>query len=312
MSTASDTKLGQRLAETLSRNRDNKSLSQVFGGADDDFWFWINTEGARENDIVRSILPSLPSEEMQFQTIGSAGDTALFEAFNAWKLFKTQYHKFTGKHISEQTRVLDFGCGWGRFLRFFLKDVQPINLWGFDPSPERIQACRSTNSRCQFVQSSLMPPTPIADGFFDLIYCYSIFSHLSEDAHRQWLVELHRLLRPGGLLIATTWQRDHIARSESLRQLDQNSLSEWHKELSGLWLDGPQWLKDYDSGRFCYQPYSPDVHSWSYLDGVSYYGEACIPKDYISTEWGKTFEFLDFVDDRDVCSQNVAIVRRRT
>jgi SAM-dependent methyltransferase len=300
------------LNESLVKSPNSTSLQQLFGEADDDFWFWLNTEGVRESDVLRSLIPALPSEEMQIQTIGSAGDTALLEAFNAWRLFKSQFQRHTGQPISEKTRVLDFGCGWGRFLRFFLKDAQPMNLWGFDPSPERIQACRATNPRCQFVQSALMPPTPITDGFFDLIYCYSIFSHLSEDAHKRWLKELHRLLRPGGILIATTWQRDHIARSESLRQLDPKSLSEWHKELTAIWVDGSRWLKDYDSGRFCYQPYSSDGHSWSYLDGVSFYGEACIPKDYVISEWGKTFEFLDFIDDRELCSQNVAVVRRRS
>jgi SAM-dependent methyltransferase len=196
-------------------------------------------------------------------------------------------------------------------LRFFLREVDQANLWGMDPNRLLIDACRRTNPWCQFVEGHKMPRSPFASGFFDLIYSYSVFSHLSEAAHRSWLAEIRRILRPGGVLIATTWQRDHIQRSEMLRKANPASLSGWQRACAAIWLENQQWLSEYDAGRFCYQPYPFETHPWSYHDTESYYGEACIPRHYVLHEWAQAFDVLEFIDDRNRCAQNVIAVRRR-
>ncbi len=40
------------------------------------------------------------------------------------------------------------------------------------------------------------------DGSFDLIWAVSVFTHLAE-TWSAWLLELHRVLKPGGILLAT-------------------------------------------------------------------------------------------------------------
>ncbi len=302
---------GSALERLLPDPRSNpRALEQMLRGIDDEFWFWLNTEGYRQSERVRAVLPNLPDEELQVGTIGSSGDAALREAFAFYLLVSGSFRKHAGA-LGPGTRVLDFGCGWGRMLRFFLRDTDPTNLWGVDPSRRLIEVCRQTNQRCQFVQSRLNPPSPFDDEYFDLVYSYSVFSHLSEGAHRMWLDEIRRILRPGGVLVATTWQREHIQRSEELRKADRASLSAWHRDLAGLWMDTQYWLAEYDAGRFCYQPYPLDTHPWSYQNGDSHYGEACIPEPWVSRNWTGSFDILEFIDDRRRCAQNVIVVRRR-
>lgn len=286
------------------------SPGRLFRGVDDPFWWWLNTEGYRQHPRLRTLLPGLPDESLQFNTIGSAGDTALGEAYAAFQLFAGLYQHHGGG-LTEQTRVLDFGCGWGRMLRFFLRDVDQANLWGLDQGRVLVDACRRTNPWCQFVEGGRMPPSPLASGSFDLVYSYSVFSHLSEAAHSQWLDELARVLRPGGLLVVTTWQREHITRSAQLRAADPATLSAWHRDLAALWMDDGHWTAEYDGGRFCYQPYPAQTHRWSYHQGASYYGEACIPEAYVRREWNNAFEVLEFITDRHQCPQNVVVARRR-
>jgi SAM-dependent methyltransferase len=48
------------------------------------------------------------------------------------------------------------------------------------------------------------PPLPFADAAFDVVYAVSVFTHLDEEKQLDWLLEAHRVLRPGGLLIAST------------------------------------------------------------------------------------------------------------
>jgi SAM-dependent methyltransferase len=48
------------------------------------------------------------------------------------------------------------------------------------------------------------PPLDLATESFDVVYATSIFTHYTWDEESEWLNELWRVLRPGGLLLATT------------------------------------------------------------------------------------------------------------
>ena len=100
-------------------------------------------------------------------------------------------------------RVLDFGCGSGRVLRQFLDEAQEAELWGCDihgPSVEWVQANLSPPLHC--FQNDLEPGLPLEDGQFDLVWATSVFTHIA-NTWADWLLELHRVLAPGGLLIST-------------------------------------------------------------------------------------------------------------
>ena len=81
--------------------------------------------------------------------------------------------------------ILDFGIGWGRVLRFFLKDVEVERLVGIDHYATAIEACHETYppGGPRFLLTEPFPPAPFEDATFDLVFAYSVFSHLSEEAH---------------------------------------------------------------------------------------------------------------------------------
>jgi SAM-dependent methyltransferase len=100
-------------------------------------------------------------------------------------------------------RVLDFGCGSARVLRHFLGEAQRAEFWGCDidgPSIAWIQANLSPPLHC--FRNDLAPPLALDGDTFDLVYATSVFTHIGE-LWSAWLLELHRILRPGGILIAT-------------------------------------------------------------------------------------------------------------
>lgn len=120
-------------------------------------------------------------------------------------------------------RVLDFGCGAGRVLRHFLPEADVAEVWGCDvhePSVRWVEAHLCPPLRV--FQSPPAPPLPMADGTFDLIWAVAVFTHLTE-SWSAWLLDLHRVLVPDGLLVATfvgegasaatlgaPWQEDQV------------------------------------------------------------------------------------------------------
>lgn len=288
------------LSGRLGPRANNQPLHVLFGDLSDECWLWANTKGYRANSELRAILPGMPDEQLQTFYTGHAGDSTLAEGFAAYRVFKPLFEKHVGE-FGPSRKVLDFGCGWGRVIRFFLKDIDPANLWGIDCQEEVLAAARATNPWCQFRLVAPRPPADLPPDSFDMIYCFSVFSHLSEDAHAGWLAEFHRLLKPGGLLVATTRPREFIATIDA----HLKTLPAWWPRPKEVFPDAPGTLARYDAGEYCYS----GVGGHGVLN-KSFFGETCIPRGYVLKHWTKRFQFLEFIEDRQVCPQNVIAVRK--
>jgi ubiquinone/menaquinone biosynthesis C-methylase UbiE len=102
-------------------------------------------------------------------------------------------------------RILDAGCGNGRYTHFLLKQADPDALiTGFDYSQNMLRRARQRlrSDRATQVAADLTH-LPYADASFDAIVCGWVLEHLPDP--RPGLRELARMLQPGGklLLLAT-------------------------------------------------------------------------------------------------------------
>lgn len=292
----------ETMFKDLSQDLSKTNAYKLFSGISDDFWIWLFTDGYRSHPLLRSVLPGMPSEEIQLNFTGDSGDATLRDGFKSYTTFKELYEKHVGP-IKNCNSMLDYGCGWGRITRFFIKDIEPTKIWGCDPVEEMITICKEQNKWCNFERINYSPPTSFQNDTFEFIFSYSIFSHLSEERHRQCLAELHRILKPGGLLLITTRNRDFIEACAKLRKRkDLNTLNNGPKSSAGAFLDTKQVEKDYDNGKYCFTQLGDG--DWSY------WGDTAIPKRYVLNNWTNLFTFLDYIDDTNRCEQNVIVVQK--
>jgi SAM-dependent methyltransferase len=104
----------------------------------------------------------------------------------------------TGFSLASNSRILDLGCGAGRMIRWLGGYAVSGEVWGCDISAQHVIWCQQNLSPpFNFSSITTSPHLPFEDRYFDLIYAGSVFTHISElvDA---WLLELRRVLRPGG------------------------------------------------------------------------------------------------------------------
>ena len=108
--------------------------------------------------------------------------------------------------FSRPMRVCEWGCGPGRIIRHLpaLAVGLPVEFYGSDYNRASIAWCRSHLPGVTYLENDLAPPLEVADGFFDLVFCRSVFTHLSAEMHERWIAELRRAVRPGGTVILTT------------------------------------------------------------------------------------------------------------
>ncbi|HEX4751163.1 MAG TPA: FkbM family methyltransferase [Bryobacteraceae bacterium] len=99
--------------------------------------------------------------------------------------------------------VMDFGCSSGRVLRHFLPEMREHGwkVTGVDVSARRIEWMRRNfPQEFQVYTGTALPILPFESNTFDVIYGFSVFTHI-KFLWDMWLLELRRVLKPGGLLI---------------------------------------------------------------------------------------------------------------
>ena len=249
---------------------------------------WINlvgqsTEQALELNGIP--MPSAPPAEKQAVFHGTSGDTAIKSAAPVYRYVLDVCQR---NGISQIKSLLDFGCGWGRFTRLFVRDVEEAGLVGVDPWGEALQMCRQHMPYAAFVRSQPSPPLAFRSDLYDVVVANSIFSHLSEPNALAWIKEISRVLRPGGLLIATTHSKDFLNMVKKFQDGSMECKSDWHLSLKNSNLNIIDAINSHNNGEF--------VHiSTGQMDGG--YGDSIVPKQFIHKVWGEFLELVEFIDN---------------
>jgi hypothetical protein len=243
-------------------------------------------------------FPGFPPPELQAQFVGSSNEKTLREAFAFYKLVKENTKKLNNP-FRQESRFLDFGCGWGRYLRFFWKDVDEDNLFGCDVNQFIVDTCHSLNIPGQIDLIHPEGTLPYPDGYFDTIMAYSVFTHLPEKIHLHWMKELARVARPNCVFCLTIEPRRFI---DFIRNIPADTDVDWYRGLSRHKPRVTEFLQAYDSGNLVFMPTNKGVEDT--------YGDAVVPLSFIKREWAPYFKVCDYIDDPQKFWQAVLIVQR--
>lgn len=108
-----------------------------------------------------------------------------------------------GKSVDELDALLDWGCGCGRVIRHW-SHLSGTRVFGCDVNPRMVEWCAAHLDFADVTVSEMVPPLPYPDSSFDLVYAFSVFTHLPEDLQHAWMRECHRVLRLNGHLVIST------------------------------------------------------------------------------------------------------------
>jgi len=172
-------------------------------------------------------------------------------------------------------KVLDFGCGAGRTIRHLAPLAPQCELWGSDISATCIEwNRRHLSPAVSFVANGEAPPLPLPDGQLDLVYALSVFTHIA-DHWAAWLLEIDRILAPGGRLVAT-FMGEGMCEAVSGEPWDEGSIGMNVYEAGQDWevggpmvLHSPWWIEAHWGRLFAIERLRPR----GFLEGAAEPGQ---------------------------------------
>ena len=139
-------------------------------------------------------------------------------------------------------KVLDVGCGKGRFARVLKERHPDAEIWGLDISEEMLRFVPAGIH----TRAGSMTDLPFADSTFDFAYATESLEH-AVDIERA-VHEMCRVVKPGGKLVIVDKNAEHWGKLKTsawerwftrgeLEKLLKRDCSEVHSEFLSYWED---------------------------------------------------------------------------
>ncbi|RDI99514.1 methyltransferase domain-containing protein [Dyella solisilvae] len=214
---------------------------------------------------VRAHLPAMASSDVQEAWTGSSGYPLLMQSCAFVRNLESNFFRYTGRSIDD-TRILDYGCGWGRLIRLMYKFTAPDKIYGCDPWDKSIALCKEAALLGTIEQSEYLPTAlPFPEVKFDLIYAFSVFTHLSEQAAHAAMSACRRYIAHDGLMAITVRPRSYW---------------DFHNEVRPRKVDAAELQQRHQMAGYAFS--SDGKIS---IDGQPVYGDASISLEYMERMW---------------------------
>jgi ubiquinone/menaquinone biosynthesis C-methylase UbiE len=125
-------------------------------------------------------------------------------------LFFRPTHRLMAQALgAAERRILDIGCGTGQFAVRIVQQNANARVCGLDLSGRMLSharvRCRHSGEAIHLVQGD-SERLPFPDDYFDAVTCAHSFHHYPRQ--ERVAAEMHRVLRPGGLVLIADGDRD--------------------------------------------------------------------------------------------------------
>jgi SAM-dependent methyltransferase len=151
-----------------------------------------------------------------------------------------------GRTFDDVADWLDFGCGYGRVVRFLVDRVPPERIFASDVVKEGVDFCRSEFGVNPIYSEREL--TSVRPGSFDFVYAVSVMTHLNYQNSVAFLRLLGDSLDQGGIAMFTThgqWSVENAGLYGSEYDARKTEIAAAVRERGSAYLRYPYEADDY-------------------------------------------------------------------
>lgn len=124
--------------------------------------------------------------------------------FYSGGLLATRVKAYLEQHgeIPASLSLLDFACGYCRVTRYFIKIFNNVEVSDLELS--MLEFARNELGAHGFLSNIELQKVQFPDRRYDVVFCFSLFTHLSPEIWDDWFHAVYDRVRPGGFFIFST------------------------------------------------------------------------------------------------------------
>lgn len=264
----------------ISSEGQSLNYANIFHDIDRDTFFNILRRPLILSSELRRAVPDWPPEEIRMSSTSNIPFLqSMIESDLFWRAIRRHAGDTTEMHVG------DYGAGWGRIARFAARDVG--SLIAFEPNPvfqDLYIKCRLPGLLVKTDWESKQSLS--SHGQLDLVYSFSILTHVSDSLARAIHERWTEITRPGSLVFATVRPRYFIEGVGG----DADILPPDREEL----------VKSYRRGELVYAPYKPESPNW---------GVTVMPIDYLARVF-TSFKVINLITNPQTQNQLTVVLER--
>lgn len=153
----------------------------------------------------------------------------------------TERFNYALQEISDNSIVLDIGCGVGFFTELVYLKKSNCEVWGVDISDAVIKANGERNPQITYKQGYVGALKDIPANYFDFVFSGEVLEHL--DTPEKLFKDAYTALKPGGKFLVTTPVEDNVRSDEHVWEFT-------HEDIEKLMLSN-----GFTDPRFIYLPH---------------------------------------------------------
>ena len=116
-------------------------FSPIWGKQTDSNWLRALLAAMQSLEVEGVPFPTMPEEETQRVIQGNSQEIAVRGSMAFYQFVRDVARKYD-RPVTTSTRLLDFGSGWGRMVRPFMRDMDLKNIFAAEPSSEWCRIAR--------------------------------------------------------------------------------------------------------------------------------------------------------------------------
>jgi len=101
------------------------------------------------------------------------------------------------RNYRSSLKLLDFGCGTGRYMQAFSSVLTPAHVYGVEVSFNRLISAHMKGLSCILI-SEKIASLPFPSESFDVVFSSNVVEHIPYPLYKKFLIEIYRILKVGG------------------------------------------------------------------------------------------------------------------